>query len=466
MDGKRLEKEITDKFINSLRDTNLKVIAEDKWQTGSIINWFDIVIYRGNSPFAVIEIKSITKSKSIITMAIAMEQVRSAMSITNSRYGIITNGIDYYLCDRNYKKRDFVITTYEKIINALIKPRNVKIPSKNMSLVWNMIKEAAESLLSDNKEFLDFIRNKSFKESIKFDPKANVYYFSDSEADRGSFENNFFNKLIGEFKETQICRYTTLKSAFEMFNNLSFRMSGLIGMNDKSEVNYVETYLNSRNNHSLIAKPLIKEDLNTISEINNRYITSCTSITMLDNLTLWRLYSDDAKGICFVFDVLKAKLNNHIILKKVKYADENGTHKELDLIKKFREEIELQTGFAFEFRNLGYWKHFFKAFDYKVENEVRLLVVDNPSLPKLRNDWVMTYTHSILNPVLDLALNSKSFPIQLRKVIIGPKCPEQETNFVQLREMIKKKNLDAITQKLDCNLKDIKIELSAIKHYR
>jgi hypothetical protein len=266
--------------------------------------------------------------------------------------------------------------------------------------------------------------------------------------------------MLGEFKDTQICRYTSLRTIFEMLNFISFRMNGLVGMNDKSEVNYVETYLNG------VEKPLIKEHLNTIIAINTRYITSCSKVEKKDDLTLWRLYSDDAKGVCLVFDIKQSNLNNHILLQRVKYADEDGKHKELDFLKQIKDDVESTTGYKFEFRKIGYWKHFFKPHDYSIEEEVRLLIIDNGSLAKIKSDWVMTFTHSIINPIMDFRLNSKSFPIQLKEILLGPKCPEQEINLVQIQEMIRRKIREINEQKYDSNLNDIKVELSKIKHYR
>lgn len=82
---------------------------------------------------------------------------------------------------------------------------------------------------------------------------------------------------------------------------------------------------------------------------------------------------------------------------------------------------------------------FFKANDYAIEEEVRLLIIDNDTLDKLKTDWVLTDTHSIINPIIDFRINSNSFPIQLRTILLGPKCPEQETNYVQIEEMIRRK---------------------------
>ena len=453
-----IEKIVFSRLQTALDNSDLIIRTQDRWKTPLLIRRFDIVIYQGRNPFAVVEIKGNLQNKNLL--ARATDQVRSAISITNSRFGIVTDNVSYYLYDRNNKEQDFTNITFDELISRLINPTKIEVNKKDREVVLNIIREATEKHLSQNQEFSSFINSKSFLSRIKFDTNSNSYFFSDDEGGISSFENQFFIKMMGEFKDTQICRYTSLNTIFDMLNYISFRMSGLVGMNDKSEVNYVDAYLNGAQ------KPISKEHPNTIIALNKRYITSCTEITRKDDLTLWRLYSDDAKGVCLVFNVKKNNLNNHVLLQKVKYADKNGKHKELDLLKQIKDDVESITGFNFEFRKIGYWKHFFKPFDYAIEEEVRLLIIDNDSLDKIKSDFVMTYTHSIINPIMDFRLNSKSFPIQLNEIILGPKCPEQETNLVQLQEMIRRKKREITTKAYDSNLNNLKMELSEIKHYR
>jgi len=449
---------VFNRLQTALDNSDLKIRPQDRWKTPLLTRWFDIVIYKGRNPFAVLEIKGNLQNKNLL--ARATDQVRSALSITNSRFGIVTDNVNYYLYDRNNKEQDFVNITFDELISRLINPTKIKVNKEDREVVLNIIRDASEKHLSQNQEFSSFINSKSFLSRIKFDTNSNSYFFSDDDGGISSFENQFFIKMMGEFKDTQICRYTSLNTIFDMLNYISFRMSGLVGMNDKSEVNYVDVYLNGAQ------KPISKEHPNTIKALNNRYITSCTEITRKDDLTLWRLYADDAKGVCLIFNVKRNNLNNHVLLQKVKYADKDGKHKELDLLKQIKDDVESITGFKFEFRKIGYWKHFFKPFDYAIEEEVRLLIIDNDSLDKIKSDFVMTYTHSIINPIMDFRLNSKSFPIQLNEIILGPKCPEQETNLVQLQEMIRRKKREITTKAYDSSLNQLKIELSKIKHYR
>lgn len=459
-----LEYTIAQRLKAALVTTDLKVHLDDSWSTGRSKRIFDIVIYRGVHPLAVFEIYR--DLKNILSIDIYNQLVMSAMNHTNARYGIVTDNNQFFISHRSKKKYVTLEMTFEEIVEQLKNPQNITIQKEDKELIQKLIRDAADTHLKQNPDFVKFIKSRSFLGKIQFDQNSSTYYFSDNDGVISSYENQFFLKMFGEFNDTEICRYTSLNTVFEMLKNLSFRMSGLVGMNDKSEVNYVETYLDRDINQFSIAKPLIKEHYNTISALNNRYITSCSTISRKDDLTLWRLYADDTKGVCLIFDIKKNNLNKHVIIQKVKYADDKGNHKELDFIRQVIVDVESKTGFKFEFRLLNYWKHFFKAHDYSIEEEVRLLIIDNSSLTKLNTNWVMTYTHSILNPVIDFRINSKSFPIQLREILLGSKCPEQETNLVQLQEMIRRKKREITMNKIDSKLDDLKVMVSSITHYR
>jgi len=296
---------------------------------------------------------------------------------------------------------------------------------------------------------------------ILFDSDSLSLYLDDDPAVTPSLENRLFDTMFGGVTFSKICRYTSLQTVFAMLNRLSFRMSGLAGMNDKTEVNYVDQYLEADET------PYNKLHHKTISAINKRYITSCCKINMKDDLTLWRLYADDARGVCLVFDVKKENLGNYVFLHAVKYADKEGKHKELEFVNKVAQDVMTATGYKFEFRKLRYWKHFFKPSDYQVEAEVRLLIVDEGYLTKSRQlDWVLTNNHSIVNPIIDFELNHVDFPIRLREIILGSKCPEREINVKQLEELIRIKKRQINESQRSLNLNNLKVTESLIKNYR
>lgn len=66
-------------------------------------------------------------------------------------------------------------------------------------------------------------------------------------------------------------------------------------MNDKSECYYYDSYVNDDCCLDLATMPQ-----SYIAELNSNFIMSCSEITRLDKLTMWRMYGDDAKGVCIV----------------------------------------------------------------------------------------------------------------------------------------------------------------------
>ena len=188
---------------------------------------------------------------------------------------------------------------------------------------------------------------------------------------------------------------------------------------------------------------------------------------------MWRLYAEDSKGVCLTFNTIKDNLSDHVLLQKVKYADANGNRPELEFLKAILDSIVFKTGFPFRFRKLGIWKHFFKAYEYSIEDEIRLMVIDDQTIATINSGWVLTHTHSILNPFIDFLLNDSKFPIRLNEIMLGPKCPEQEINKVQIEEMIRRikrkikiNNENSNLSNIDSNLNNINVILSDITHYR
>ena len=193
---------VANRFKEAFRQSNLEVRLQDSWDTPILKRRFDIVIYKGVHPLAVIEIKVTLQNKNFL--ARATETLRSAISITNSRFAIATDNESFYCYDRNEKDLDFFQLSFDEIIKRLINPEKVKVVKKDKEDVLNIIIEAANQHLQDNFEFLSFIKGKSFLSRIQFDQNSNTYIFSDDDGGIISFENQFFNKMFGEFKDTQI----------------------------------------------------------------------------------------------------------------------------------------------------------------------------------------------------------------------------------------------------------------------
>ncbi|MCF1192500.1 DUF2971 domain-containing protein [Mangrovimonas sp. AS39] len=424
----------------------------------------NITIYKWNNPIAVIDVK---RNYRIIPSIHNPFPVSFDNESLLSRYRVIYSDNNKFFLNDSYKRNaDPIEVNYEELLDKIVNPEPVIFGNKERQKIKDIFLETQQEILNDNIELKKFITDKRFETNLKF-REPFTCSFEDSKTGISEFENQFFISLLGKFEKSQICRYTTLNTIFSMLNYKSFRMSGLIGMNDKSEVNYVDTYLQG------VEVPLIDEHHSRIMALNRRYITSCTTLDKKDDLTMWRLYADDSKGVCLTFDVNTNNTNDHVLIQEVRYADANGKHPELEYLRALQVRISNALGFTFQFRKLGIWKHFFKAFDYSIEKEVRLMVIDDGTIPKIKTDWVMTYTHSIINPIIDFQLNSNVFPIQLREIMLGSKCPEQETNKVQLVEMLRRKkneikdnNSDKTKEPINSDITKIKVELSKIKHYR
>ena len=164
---------------------------------------------------------------------------------------------------------------------------------------------------------------------------------------------------------------------------------------------------------------------------------------------MWRLYGDDAKGVCLTFEI-NNKHTQDFLLQSVSYAKDKGKDENLDLIKKLMSK-------HFVFQEIDKWKHFFKAKDYTIENEIRLLFMDDKSNKAVKTrDWLKTNNSSIINPYIEFNIDSEEFPLTLSEVMLGPKCPEKETNEEQLKELIRQKGY----------VNQIDVKSSSIKNYR
>lgn len=442
-----LNKKVKIRFNQALKKQRLSITEDAKWNTSLSHKRFDLLISKNGYPFVIIEIKN--NLKNTVQSQIAQEYIRSALAITNAEIGIITDNQQFYYCE---KDTNFSKCSFNKIIARITSYKLNNISSHEKEKIINIFNESAHRYLPDNQDILRLV-NEIQSNYIKFDNSSRTFSFIDNK-DR-SFENQLFSSLLGKFNIKKVCRYTSFHSTFNMIQNLSFPMSGLAGMNDKSEVDYVERYLDTNIN----SLPITKRKKDYFINSNNKYITSCSKYDKQDNLTFWRLYGDEAKGTCLIFDVDPTKLNNNILLNKVSYADKKGQHNELNFLKYIQERTVEETSYPFKFNKLNYWKHFFKPYDYQDEEEIRLIVINDENY-KIKTEWVLTHSHSIINPMIFLDIKDNNFPLILQKIILGPKCPEKELNCIQLKEMIRKIG-NSIT-----HLEKLNVECSKIENYR
>lgn len=277
-------------------------------------------------------------------------------------------------------------------------------------------------------------------------------------------EEKLFKNLIGEYTEPDVCRYTSLGSLYYTLTNHTFRLNGLAGMNDKGERNFLQNAI-YQNDIALVYKEWLKSNKDV--EPDERFIMSCTSIKKFDHLEMWRLYAEDAQGVCLVFG--KKTLNEEFVLAPIRY-DRCSDVKD-DWMPQFKFIADVaqglgEKGLLFIFHKFEDWKIFVKSGEYNYEKEVRLVYKPKDSTTHKAKQWVLTTSNYIINPYVEFALTEAKatndgllmFPLKLKKIILGPKCPEAEVNKEQIKRLL---SLDPELRKMD-----IDVEISEIHNYR
>mgnify|MGYP000207981556 CR=1 FL=1 len=105
-------------------------------------------------------------------------------------------------------------------------------------------------------------------------------------------------------------------------------------------------------------------------------------------------------------------------------------HFELDILEAFQKVLFDKYKFTYPFKSLETWKHFFKSYEYAIEQEIRVLYINkasNTSEPK----WILTNSHSILNPLISIKYDK--LPFEITKVLFGSRAPEADVNIRQFK---------------------------------
>lgn len=311
------------------------------------------------------------------------------------------------------------------------------------------VKRISKSIIKKREDFLKYLEGLSDNYISKHVHKSNSIIYMDDD-----FERDFFLHLLGEYKKDNICRYTSLSSTIRIIRERKASVCSITCMNDKSECYYADQKLNGANGELLLSNlPLYETE-----ELNRYMIMSCSDISLKDKLTMWRMYGDDAKGICFEYSIDKEIMQDRgFYLARVSYAESDGTHPSLDFIKRCL-NITINNC-KFQFRNFNIWKHFFKPYDYIDEQEVRLLYQCKKG-DENNYKWIVT-GDQIISPVMefDIGNGNNKFPLIINQLILGPKSPEKHTNAPEL-------NLFANSQNIFSHIGKINVELSKIENYR
>ena len=411
----------------------------------------DAVLYKDNNRIAVFEfckmesdVKNVGhKQEGLMLLALKYNVPYAIICDTDDAYVIDVYGYN----DKGYVP-DFMRT--EEALNLLFSADDSEHPISEYyaERVLEGIKKAAEKSGLEDESTLLKLNGISLNYVMQHAFQVDLYHSVFLDAD---FEQKLFSILLRMNNDIKsVCRYTTLNSALRIIDSKKNSLCSIVCMNDKSECYYVDKYL-----YDNAPEKLSEMSAGRIAELNSNFIMSCSDIKMKDDLTMWRMYGDEAKGVCMEYSVDNDIAAHHFFLAPVSYARQNDSHPELDFVKELQ-QYELKK-YRLIFRTIDIWKHFFKPANYASENEIRLLYVE---MQPANYKWIQT-SEPILAPVVEFGIGKTSpgyFPLQLKGIMLGPKCVEKDTNSAQMKYRIDLQQLKVT--------KDFNVSMSKIDNYR
>lgn len=394
-------------FTQSLQgNPEFKVRPEVLWGKSSSRIRFDLLVTKYDIPFAIFDIRS---------------KFHDDMARIIATRFFVELPIEYYVF-YIYENQDFT-KNYFIVIQKNQYDKNKKY---KLNEIINL-----------------FINNQKTFESNVIDSELKFY-----EKNEKILDPEWSRGELGMVEYKEICRYCTLDSLFSTIKFKTFRMNGLPGMNDKGEGLFAWNLIYSSNDAE-------NEEIKRRKRaINDTFILSFSTHRKIDDLTQWRLYGDDAKGVCCIFSIEKDKVKNRFFLHDIKYINTSSEEDEDPLLKKIK-EYSSKRG-ALNYSDLSPVIFFYKPDSYKSEEEVRLLVDNkNTSAYKTniyKREWVLTNSNEIPNPYIDIAFNN--FPLKLTKILLGPNMKDVDTIQAQLETLLEQQGIEAV------------VELSNITSYR
>lgn len=371
-------------------------------------------------------------------------QMDSSLSRTLSmhkvRYYIVTDGEEFWVIGHGDK--EFILTSFESIVQTVREGLPVLGETPSSEVLFDAISEVAKrAKLKQTAAISFFLRKARTKPLFKMDSSTGYIEFSNNSA-----EDAFFSHLLNGQIPHKLCRFTTRHNLFQLLEGGKQNLCSIVCMNEKSEENYSDT----------------KVGLNCGDprELNNYFILSLMPQEKSDDLTMWRLYGDDAKGVCLNYEVEKErrgrKLNGDFYISAISYGVDESSHPELDFLK-----LVLSLNIShwhFHFNRWHIWKHFFKSFRFKDEKEIRLLYLSDGKKSEEKK-WIENSDSGIVSKMLLFSMiPNNNFPLRLTNVIVGPKSPEPTKIAEQFAFLV--------SQEWDTKYTSIIIRESSIKEYR
>ena len=406
------------------------------------IVYADIAVFDvDGKPVAVFEVKGFPQAWAL------KKQMDSSLSRTfevqGVRYSILTDGVEYWMWKQD--AREYLKTDLEKVLDTIKSglPDLGDVPS--VEQICSAITDAATKVsLKQGKAIKAFIERPRTRNLFKTDAKTGKIEFSTQ-----SFEDSFFSHLLNGTIPSKLCRFTTRHNLFLLFKDGKQNMCSIVCMNDKSEETYADKKIGWDESWGEVHV-----------ENNNCFILSLMPQDKSDDLTMWRLYGDDAKGVCLNYEIKEKrsgrKLNGDFYISCISYGESEKIHRELDFL--LGVSLININHWQFKFNRWHIWKHFFKSFRFKDEKEVRLLYLSDGK-NKEDKQWIENSESGIVSKMLLFPMKPiDAFPLRLTNVIVGPKAPEPRKIAEQFSFIV--------SQEWDAYTPPILIRQSDIKEYR
>ena len=408
--NKYSEHSIVETVYNTLKDT-LPSGAYDFSKEVSVKDYgIDLMVSLYGIDFAAIEVKTKIDSDSISDIK---QRLFKFINENKVCLAVITDGERVYFCHSS--KEDWKKCRFQDLCRIFEKVYNDVRPYAERDL-----QSFYDKFSSTLNKYVDRIPQlKSFLEkinigSIDLDEKYNECFLNDDT------ERQFFFALLKNTGYETLNRYSSLESLFRMIDQKRIGMCSIVCMNDKSEIDFADKYINNKNITAYSNENFHYEK--EIESSNNCYILSCVSESKEDDLTMWRLYGDNAYGANIIFKIDNQEhKNDDFVLCNVCYADKDGVCPELDLIAELKEH-------HFYFRKWHIWKHFFKPQQFKDEQEIRLFYYSqgDETCDEVETKWIKNADNHIVSKIKLFPMEGHGFPLHFCKALIGPKINEKE----------------------------------------
>lgn len=403
----------------------------------------DIIIYKGEKPYVIIELKDKSSHYERILNKFFIE-INRAQDYFKIEWNILTiNENEFYL--RRLDGKNELYSNLDEIVDIIKRSVNDNVPfsigEDHIKNIKSILNSAITQLPLQQQEkihhFLINLKLTDFiieNEHICFIPQK---------------ENDFFQSLLVPIVEGNICRYTSSSSLFTLLKSCNQNMLSLNCMNDISEIDYADKYIN--------LDTIILD--NNVKESNDVFILSCCDELMSDDLMMWRLYAQNAEGVNLKYHIYEKLIDyDYFYLAKVSYGENPDSHSTLDFLQKLFEWNYKEM--HFKFNKWMIWKHFFKSYHFRYENEVRLIYHEHNKSRATDTIWVEDKNSGIYSPMklfdLRKSMGSK-FPLGLIGIKLGPRNKEAIINRIQIETMYNKAKIYCPGIRPDINISDINI---------